>query len=422
LAYKLTYGARMKTGLFLTIFLLLFYTDGVAQHYPPAHGGNSVDSTSKKLSQYDIVDLYRQIVGKPSRGAFDSSKIKKNKIYTSFIPAIGYTVQTTFTAVATVNLSFYLDDRKNSNISTIYGSANFSLLKQIVIPVITNIWSKNNDFDFLGDYRYYVYPSTTYGLGGHTTLADADPIDYKYIRFYQVVARELFPDFLAGIGYNLDYHYAIRETNVKPGEVTDFEEYDGGKIAGTTVSSGLSFNLLYDTRRNSNNPQGGWYANVSFRPNLIYLGSDDNWQSLYIEFRKYIKFPQNSHNVLAFWNFNWFTFGHTPYLDLPATAWETYANSARGYVQDRFKSPSMLYLESEYRFQILDNGFMGGVVFANAQSPSNWPGNTFNTIYPGVGAGLRFKINKFSNTNACIDYGVGLNGSRAFYLNLGEVF
>jgi len=420
LAHKLTHRQVMKAGPFLILILFLFPAGKLfAQHYPPVRKGNSLDSMSKIVSQYDVTDLYREIAGKPSRSKFDSSKIKKGKVYISFIPAIGYTVQTTFTAVATVNLSFYLDDKKNSNISTIYGSANFSLLHQIVIPVITNIWSKGNEFDFLGDYRYYVYPSVTYGLGGHSILDDADPIDYKYIRFYQEVAKEIYPDLLIGLGYNLDYHYDIKETNVNPGEITDFEKYG---LTHTSVSSGLSFNVLYDTRRNSNNPQGGWYGYLSLRPNLTYLGSDKNWQSAYLEFRKYIKFPGNSHNVLAFWNFNWFTFGHAPYLDLPATAWETYANSARGYVQDRFKGPSMLYFESEYRFQITNNGFMGGVVFANAQSVANYPGNTFDAVYPGFGAGLRFKVNKFSNTNACIDYGIGLNGTRAFYLNLGEVF
>ncbi len=417
----LTHSRRMKpTAFFLVLSLILLIPHGIyAQQYPPAHKGNKPDSTSRIVSLYDITDLYRKIVGQPQKTTFDTSKIRKDKIYTSFIPAIGYTVQTTFTAVATLNLSFYLDDQKNSNISTIYGSANFSLLHQIVIPIVTNIWSKGNEFDFLGDYRYYTYPSTTYGLGSHTTLADADHIDYKYIRFYQEVAKEVYPDLLVGIGYNLDYHYDIKETSIKSGEITDFEKYG---LTPTSVSSGLSFNLLYDTRRNSNNPQGGWFGNISFRPNLVYLGSNDNWQSLYVEFRKYIRFPENSHNVLAFWNFNWFTFGHAPYLDLPATAWETYANSARGYVQDRFKGPSMLYFESEYRFQILENGFMGGVVFANAQSVANYPSNSFDSVFPGFGAGLRFKINKYSNTNACIDYGIGLNGSRAFYLNLGEVF
>jgi hypothetical protein len=328
-------------------------------------------------------------------------------------------VQTSFTAVATINLSFYTDNQKNSNISTIYGSTNFSLLHQVVVPVVTNIWSKGNNFNFLGDYRFYIYPSTTYGLGGHSSGAEPDPISYSYIRFYQVAARELFRDFLAGLGYNLDYHYKIRDFGKADGTVSDFKKYG---FNNTSISSGISANLIYDTRRNSNNPQGGWYGNLSFRPNLKFLGSDDNWQSLFVEARKYIRFPEASHNVLAFWNFNWFTFGPAPYLDLPATAWETYANSARGYVQDRFKGRNMIYFETEYRFQISDNGFLGGVVFANAESVSNWPGNNFDMVYPAFGAGLRIKINKFSNTNACIDYGIGINGSRAFYLNLGEVF
>ena len=34
----------------------------------------------------------------------------------------------------------------------------------------------------------------------------------------------------------------------------------------------------------------------------------------------------------------------------------------------------------------------------------------------------RKRINKFSNTNLCIDYGFGVNGSNGLFLNLGEVF
>jgi len=413
------YIQKIKIHSIAVLIGMLCVNHASAQHHVPAHGGNKPDSTASNSNQIDVVDVWKQAWGKEPASSFDSNKIKKGKIYLSFIPAIGYTVQTSFTAVATANISFYTDQPTNSNISTIYASANFSLLHQIVIPVITNIWSKGNEFDLLGDYRYYKYPSITYGLGGHTSLTDADPINYSYLRFYQVAAKEVFPDFLLGVGYNLDYHYDIIDYGKTDKEVSDFKTYG---FKSTSVSSGISGNLLYDTRRNSNNPQGGWLVNVTFRPNLTYLGSDNNWQSLFTEVRKYIKLPGKSHNVLAIWNFNWFTFGHAPYLDLPATAWETYANSARGYIQDRFKGQNMIYLETEYRFRILENGFLGGVVFANAQTVSNYPGNNFDAIYPAVGAGLRIKVNKFSNTNACIDYGIGLNGSRAVYLNLGEVF
>ena len=48
--------------------------------------------------------------------------------------------------------------------------------------------------------------------------------------------------------------------------------------------------------------------------------------------------------------------------------------------------------------------------------------NLVKPIYQAVGVGLRIKFNKFSNTNLCIDYGVGANGSHGFFGNLGEVF
>jgi hypothetical protein len=65
---------------------------------------------------------------------------------------------------------------------------------------------------------------------------------------------------------------------------------------------------------------------------------------------------------------------------------------------------------------------LGGVVFANAQGFSKETYLKLNDINPAWGAGLRIKLNKFSGTNLCIDYGVGLNGSRGFFVNLNEVF
>ena len=82
----------------------------------------------------------------------------------------------------------------------------------------------------------------------------------------------------------------------------------------------------------------------------------------------------------------------------------------------------MLYLEAEYRFRILKNGLLGGVVFTNAQSVTDWPSNKFTTIYPAVGAGIRIKVNKHSATNIALDYAFGIGGSNGIFVNLGEVF
>ncbi len=56
------------------------------------------------------------------------------------------------------------------------------------------------------------------------------------------------------------------------------------------------------------------------------------------------------------------------------------------------------------------------------QSVSEQQGKPLQSILPGYGAGIRIKLNKHSNTNVAIDYGIGQGGSRGIFMNLGEVF
>ncbi len=282
---------------------------------------------------------------------------------------------------------------------------------------------QKNDINLLGDWRYYRYPSYTFGLGGNTPLSKEDPLNYSYVKVDQEVLKHLANNLYGGIGYNLDYHFYIEQTSTLSS--TDYNayslQYNNGK--STTISSGVLFHLKYDSRTNINHPKDAFFGSVSYRYNSTALGSDDNWQSVQVELRKYIKVSSNPTNVLAFWSWNVFTFGgKVPYLDLSSTGWDTYANSGRGYIQGRFRGTSLMYIESEYRFGITHNGLLGGVVFANSQVVPTWPEYKINTIDPGYGLGLRIKLNRYSDTNLCIDYGWGLEGSKGIFFNLGEVF
>ena len=107
---------------------------------------------------------------------------------------------------------------------------------------------------------------------------------------------------------------------------------------------------------------------------------------------------------------------------MPSTGWDDYFNTGRGYIQGRYRAKQFIYNEAEYRVQITNNGMFGGVVFANAQSFSSQLSNQFKIVEIGYGAGIRIKLNKLSGANLCIDYGIGTDGSRGFFVNLGEVF
>lgn len=371
--------------------------------------------------QVDLVDVGRSFL-KGARGRrMDTVKQKSGKLHISALPVAGYTLQTGFAGVLSSNFAFYTSEHSQANMSSVLTSVTYSQYQQIIFPIQADIWTKGNKYNIVTDWRYLKYPSLTYGLGGNTSADSGYNIDYGYLRLHQAVMRHIGKDFYLGLGYDFDYFWNIKEVNPPAGKVTDFQRYG---LTKNSVSSGVSLHFLYDSRRNQINPENGGYLSVAYRPNFTFLGSDANWQSLILDFRRYIRFPSSTHNVLAIWNYDWFTTGNgnPPYLLLPSTGWDAYSNTARGYIQGRFRSRNMLYLESEYRFGITPNGLLGGVVFANAQSFSDPATGRYPYIAPGYGTGVRISLNKFSRTNLCVDYGWGIHGSGGFFVNLGEVF
>lgn len=209
--------------------------------------------------------------------------------------------------------------------------------------------------------------------------------------------------------------------NPPAGKITDFQKYG---VVPISYVSGLSISFLYDTRRNSINAESGSLVNFIVRPNFKIMGSSDDWQSIVIDLRKFIPLPFGRQNILAFWSYDWFTFlnGKPPYVLLPNTGGDPYGNTGRGFNEGRFRGRNMLYFESEYRFALTGNGFIGGVIFANAESFTEEVSHRFEVLHPAFGLGLRFKFNKYSRTNVAIDYAFGNDGSKGLYLNLGEIF
>jgi outer membrane protein assembly factor BamA len=367
------------------------------------------------------VDLGRSFLKGAKTNRKDSTLQKTGKLHISALPVVGYTLQTGFAGVLSSNFAFYTSEHSQANISSILTSITYSQYHQIIFPIQADIWTKGNQYNIVTDWRYLKYPSLTYGLGGNTSPDSGYNIDYTYLRLHQAIMKKVTSDTYLGLGYDLDYLWNIQELDPPTGEHTDFQRYGLHK---TELASGISLHFLYDSRRNQLNPDNGSYASISYRPNFTFLGSDANWQSLILDLREYIPLPGGTHNVLALWSYNWFTTGggDPPYLLLPSSGWDAYSNTARGYIQGRFRSRNMLYLESEYRFQILNNGLLGGVVFGNAQSFSEQGSGRFEYVAPGFGGGIRISLNKFSRTNLCIDYGWGTHGSGGFFVNLGEVF
>jgi hypothetical protein len=369
-----------------------------------------------RVPQKDITDELHFLF--PHKKKSDSVQDVR-KLAISFLPAVGYTLTTRADVTFTGNAAFRVDT--SARISTITTSANYSENKQFSVPLETNIWTKGNKFNFVGDIHFMKYPQASFGLGSNSWIGNVDSMQYNYIRFYEIVYRQITPNFFAGAGYIVDWRYNITSVNTKAPIPSDYEKY--GPQSSST-STGFTLNALYDTRDNSINPYKGFYAMTTYRDNFKFMGSNSDWQSLILDVRKYFNFPAGSRNILALWSYDWLIVGggKPPFLDLPSTNWDTYSSTGRGYIQSRFRGDEMVDLESEYRFPLTANGFLGAVVFLNGESFSGLYDRRLQSMQPGWGAGLRIKLNKSSRTNLDIDYGFGEQGSNGLFVNIGELW
>ncbi len=357
----------------------------------------------------------------PGSPDHDSSQAAKStrKQY-SFVPAVGYTLQTGFAGIASMNMAYFADTGKSTKLSSISTNVTYSQYRQIIVPLVADIWTKNNRYNFITDMRFISYPSAIYGLGGRTDPNKGVTINFSGFKFHQTVMRALSANTYIGLGYYLDKFWNINAIDQVSRNVNHQITRQLGSVE---TASGPAVRFLYDTRLNQLNPQQGIYYAISYRANLKELGSDSSSQSIQIDARTYLHFPATSRNVLAFWMLDWITASGTPpYLILPSTGWDDNYNTGRGYIQGRYRGRKMLYFESEYRYRITENGLLGGVAFVNLQNFSSDLSQEYSNLFVGYGVGVRIKLNKYSGANLCVDYGFGTNGSHGFFVNLGEVF
>ncbi len=291
--------------------------------------------------------------------------------------------------------------------------------RQIAIPLRTSIDLPGSDWKLVGTLSWRKFPSPTWGIGGDTPDSARTIVDYSLFRFYEVAYRRIFENIYGGIGYHLDCFYNV--SGATPAGAPAAYSVTGDAPLAGSVSSGVSLNLLYDSRDSPVNATRGWFASASVKHSPTWLGSDQKWTSLFLDLRTYLELPRP--DVLALWAFGWVASSNTPYLLLPANGSDPDVRSSRGYIEGRHVGHALLYAEAEYRFHIWK--FLGGIAGLNVHSvaePDETGPGRFRTWWPAAVAGVRLLVNGPSRANAVLDVAAGLDGSRGVYLNFNETF
>ena len=369
------------------------------------------------VAQTDILEfLFKK------KAAKIAAKNKKKKVNISLFPAFGTTPATGLAGVVAANFAFCTGKEETTHLSSISASAAYTSKQQFVLPIRSYIWLKNNSWSLPSDFRFMKYPQSTYGLGAKSDKENEVLVDYLYLRIYQQALKSIGSNFYAGGGVFCDQFWQIEQEDWNKPYASEFEDYNYGTNS-RAYAGGVGVNFTYDDRANPINPGKASYASVLYRVNPGFLGNEQSWESVYADFRKYIFVPgKMQKNILGFWLLYWgVTGGTSPYLLLPSNGWDNHTSSGRGYEQGRFRGKHMISIETEYRYRISRNGLLGGVVFTNATTFPEKSGR-IETVNPAIGAGLRIKLNKTSNTNLIIDFALGLNNNKGFYLDVGEIF
>lgn len=414
-------------------------------------GTLSAQKAEKTFKQDDVFSIFVKKANRAKRDSLTFLPPQIKKPYFATTPFIGYNPAYGMLIGVGTTMAIHLGELNTTPVSSVCAAINLTTAEQTIITVRSNIISDHSRFILRGDWRYLIFSQPTYGLGTgikmHTNRGivfndggqtaslppDAQPLNYEYIRLYETFYFSFAKNWYFGIGYCLDDFWNIVDHNLHldsvPQQITSHYKYstDNGFNPQSYVMSGLSFEILLDSRDNTIRPTKGYMANIAFRPNFNILGSSKSSLMLNTEFRTYIGLSKRRpDHLIGFWYLGQFNQkGRVPYLGLPALCWDMYNRAGRGYIQGSIRGVNFIYVESEWRFPISPySGILGGVVFVNATTASNddQTHKLFQYIDPAAGFGLRIMFSRKTLSNLCIDFGFGADGTKGIFFNLNETF
>src|SRR5690606_15186555 len=114
---------------------------------------------------------------------FSSEKDSTRNGSLMVLPAVGYAQESGFEYGIAGTYNFYLDktdlESRTSNITLI---GTLTTKSQKNIKLLTDIWTKKNEYHILSELRYRDWPFNFYGLGSDTWINDEDFLEQKLIR------------------------------------------------------------------------------------------------------------------------------------------------------------------------------------------------------------------------------------------------
>lgn len=355
------------------------------------------------------------------RDSIKSARIEAGEGFLSFLGGPGYTPELKL-LVAVGGLYSFKTNKEDSLIqrSTINGSFGVTIPSGGIVSklILTSFWYEDK-MRITANVWFKSIPDHYWGVGYENGLnrPKSDSTTAYHRLWWQVNPRFLFrlgKDFYAGpvIDYN--------QTNGKDesaGVLADsyYQEYGPRNFNG-----GAGGIIQYDSRDIPVNAYRGTLIQAMAVFYGKYLGGNNNYWLLDVDFRNYQQLSSLDGQTLALTLRGRFSQGAVPYGEMSQLGTPT---DLRGYAWGRFRHQDMIYFIGEYRHMFRKrstgerskHGFVtwvgGGSIMENAL-------NIDNFLY-NFGVGYRFEVQPRMNVR--FDYGFGRDNN-GLYFNFTEAF
>jgi hypothetical protein len=305
--------------------------------------------------------------------------------------------------------------------SSIPVSASFTSSGSVIFAVTPAFYLPEDKIRIFGTLLLKNLNDNYWGVGydaGASPNSPDETTQYQRV-WWQVAPRVVFKVAKAlFVGPVLDLNQTIA-SDMPPEMATEIHVVEDGT---NNYNGGAGGIIQYDTRDFPQNAFRGFLLEARVTGYGPWLGSNNLYMGLVLDYRHYITLGKRVGNTLA-WNVHiGGVFGDAPWSELPVVG---SAYDLRGYYSGRFRDFRATWGLLEYRYMLptknpsreyARSGFVGwvGTGFLGDERYRN------SEVLPNAGVGYRFEVQP--RMNARLDFGFGAQGSQGFYISFLEAF
>lgn len=215
--------------------------------------------------------------------------------------------------------------------------------------------------------------------------------------FQRRINRFLF----AGLSYTYSYFYTEYEDEIAP--------------PSRTHTNGIQLSALFDTRNEIYYPNKGVQARLKWMTLPKWFANDTTANKIQAEYNQYFAIRKKK-DVIAVRFSGLFGLGAIAFEQQETIG----GKDIRGYSEGKYRGDGILSVQGEYRYNF--HRKLGVVGFAGIATLYGSDTDSFNwNLYPGVGAGFRYKTFEDVHFNIGLDAAVGKD-DWGIYFRIGEAF